>query len=124
MEDTTPRKPKITAINESPRRRSDDYSYRHVNKKSARPDFTHDNDDGPMDVYCLMADTENERASMYAHIMKSKDTDKWVKAIKEEMNSTTSQGTWVLTEFPKERKYLFYFVKSTPSTCVHPSRRC
>ncbi len=57
---TTPRKPKITAINESPRSMLDDYSDRHVNERSVLPDFTLDNDDGPMDVYCLMADTEDE----------------------------------------------------------------
>ncbi len=73
---TTPRKPKLTVINESPRSMLDDDSDRHVSKRSALPDFTLDNDDGPMDVYCLMADTEYELASTYAQIMKSKASDK------------------------------------------------
>jgi hypothetical protein len=95
---TTSRKPIIAAINESPRSMLDDYSDRHVSKRVVLPDFTLDNDDGPMDVYCLMADTEDERASTYAEIMKSKYIDKWLKAMKGEMNSIKSQGTWVLTE--------------------------
>jgi len=76
----TPRRPKATAINESPRSTLDDYRDRHVNKRSALPDFSLDSDDGPMDVYCLMADTEDERASTYDQIMKSKDSDKWLKS--------------------------------------------
>ena len=55
-----------------------------------------------MDVYCLMADTEDERASTYDQIMKSKDSDKWFKAMKEEMNSMKIQGTWALTVCLKE----------------------
>jgi hypothetical protein len=100
----TPRRPKATAINESPRSTLDDYRDRHVNKRSALPDFSLDSDDGPMDVYCLMADTEDERASTYDQIMKSKDSDKWFKAMKEEMNSIKAQGTWDLTELPKGMK--------------------
>ncbi len=94
----TPRKPKITAINDSPRIMLDDNSDRHFNKRIVLPDFTFDNDDGPMGVYCLKVVTEGERTSTYAQIMKSKDSDKWLKAVKEEMNSIKSQGAWVLTE--------------------------
>ncbi len=75
-ESRTAIKPKITDIHERPRSMLDDYSDRHVNKRSVLPDFTLYNYDGPMDVYCLMVDTEDERASTYAQIMKSKDNDK------------------------------------------------
>jgi hypothetical protein len=37
-----------------------------------------------------MADTEDERASTHAQIMKSKDSDKWLKALKEEVYSIKS----------------------------------
>jgi hypothetical protein len=100
----TPRRPKATAINESPRSTLDDYRDRHVNKRSALPDFSLDCDDGPMDVYCLMADTEDERASRYDQIMKSKESDKWFKAMKEEVDSIKAQGTWDLTELPEGMK--------------------
>jgi hypothetical protein len=65
-----------------PRSMLGDYSDRHAIKRSALPDFTLDKDDGHMKVYYLMADTEGERASTYAQIMKSKDNDKWLKAMK------------------------------------------
>ncbi len=82
--DTTPRN---TAINKSPRSTLDDYTDRHVNKRSALPDFTFDTGYGPIDVYCLMADSDDERTSTYVQIMKSKDKDKWLKEMKGEMNS-------------------------------------
>ncbi len=47
---TTPRKPKITAINESLQSMLDDYNDRHVNKRSDIPDFALENYDGPVDV--------------------------------------------------------------------------
>jgi hypothetical protein len=34
-----------------------------INKRSALPDFTLDNDVDPKDIYCLMTDIEDERAS-------------------------------------------------------------
>jgi hypothetical protein len=62
-----------------------------VNRKSALPDFTLDGDNGSMDVYCLMDDTEDESASTYERVMKSKYCDKWLKAMNDDMKSIKSQ---------------------------------
>ncbi len=58
------------AINASPRSMLDDYSDRHVNKRCVLHDLTIENDDGPTDVHCLTADTEDVRASTYARVRK------------------------------------------------------
>ncbi len=44
------------------------------------------------------------RRSTYDQIMKSKGSDKWFKATKEEMNSIKAQGTLDLTELPQGMK--------------------
>jgi hypothetical protein len=38
--------------------------------------------------------------------VKAKDSDKWLKAMKEQMTSRKSQGAWVLTELSQEKKVL------------------
>jgi hypothetical protein len=50
-------------------------------------------EDGPMDVYCLIASTVDERASTYDQIMKSKDRDKPMKAMEDEIKSIKAQNT-------------------------------
>ncbi len=50
--------------------------------------FTLDGDDGPMYVYYLMADTEDERASTYEQIMK------WLKGVNENVQYVKTRGSW------------------------------
>jgi hypothetical protein len=58
-------------------------------------------EDGPMDVYCLIASIVDERASTHDQTMKSKDRDKWMKAMEDEMKSIKAHNTWELTKLPE-----------------------
>ena len=56
------------------------------------------------DVYCLVADTLDEKTSTYDQIMKSPHRDQWIKAMKEEMKSINGQQTWILKPLPDGKK--------------------
>ena len=78
-------------------------SDRHISKRMAMPDFSLN--DGT-DVYCLVASAMDEQASTYDQIMKSANRDQWLKAMKDEIKSITSQGTWELKQLPDGKKVI------------------
>jgi hypothetical protein len=67
-----PGRSKVTAFSESPRCEVLDARDKHSDKKYALPDFQLMDEDGPMDVYCLIASTVDERESTYDRIMSLK----------------------------------------------------
>ncbi len=95
---------KVTAVSESPRSEVLDARDKHSHKRYALPDFQLMDEDGRMDVYCLIASTEDERVSTYDQIMKSEDRDKWMKAMEDEIKSIQAQNTWELTKLPEGKK--------------------
>ncbi len=82
-----PGRSKVTAVSESPRSEVLDARDKYSDKRYALPGFQLMDEEGPMDVSCLIASTVDERASTYDQIMKSKDCDMWMKANK------VNQGT-------------------------------
>jgi hypothetical protein len=59
-----------------------------------------------MDVYCLVVSTVDERASTYDQIMKSKDRDKWMKAMEDEISQSRHRIHGSSRSCLKERKQL------------------
>jgi hypothetical protein len=99
-----PGRSKVTDVSESPRSEVLDARDKHSDKKYALPDFQLMDEDGPMDVDCLIASTVDERASTYDQITKSKDRDKWMKAMEDEIKSVKTQNTLELTKLPEGKK--------------------
>lgn len=70
-----------------------------------RSQFNLDDFEGQHDsLYCFMAEEDGEQASSYDEVMKTKNKDQWLQAIKCEMKALEEHSTWNLVDMPPGKK--------------------